>query len=83
MQNYDGRSACKRLRTDVHELAAFGVATLAAGFLARRWPPVQFAGLQPGHRDLMRQYGLELDLPFASYPPPHPVLGNIEPAPAR
>lgn len=69
--------------SDVTELAEFGVATLAAGFQARRWPPVQFTGLQPGHRELMRQYGLEHDLPFSLHPAPHPVLGNIEPASSR
>ena len=68
---------------DIDELAEFGVATLAAGFLARRWPPVQFIGLRPGHRALLRQYGLDFDLPMSLHPAPHPVLGNIEPVSSR
>lgn len=64
---------------DVTELHEFGAATLAAGFLARRWPPIQFARVQPAHRELLRQYGLDLDLPFDPNPRPHPVLGLLEP----
>lgn len=65
---------------ELTDLAEFGAGTLAAGFLARRWPPVQFVGLSPEHRELMHQYGLDFDRPFAAYPAPHPVLGLLEPA---
>ena len=63
----------------VTEVAEFGAATLAGAFLARRWPPVQFVRLDPAHREVFRRYGLDHDLPHAPYPPPHPVLGLLEP----
>jgi len=63
----------------VTELHEFGAATLAAGFLARRWPPLQFVGLSPSGRALLRRHGLDFDLPCSLWPAPDPVLGLLEP----
>jgi anti-anti-sigma regulatory factor len=63
----------------VTELHEFGAATLAAGLLGRRWPPMQFVGLDLSARELLHRRGLDLDLPCATWPAPDPVLGLLSP----
>ena len=75
------RSALTLDFSGVSELHDFGLAVLAAHFVSRKGPPVEFVGLDALGQAALRGHGLDTERLAGRLVKPHPVLGYLEPVP--